>query len=42
VEGFGREAKSLYPEIRDKMVLSAQFVVGQAGRGTEDILNGLS
>jgi hypothetical protein len=34
VEGLGREAKGIYPEIRDKMVLSAQFVVQQAGRGT--------
>jgi hypothetical protein len=42
VEGFGREAKGMYPEIRDRMVLSAQFVVQQAGRGSEDILNGLS
>jgi hypothetical protein len=42
VEGFSREVKAIYPEIRDNMVLSAQFTLGQAGRGSEDILNGLS
>lgn len=40
VDIFGREVKAVYPEVRDRMVLSAQFTVGD--RGSEDILNGLS